>query len=154
MLNAKSSELKRCTICRCWYHPSDKAVSFQKTCSETCRLIRRRRLSRARRERDLQDYRVDERERQRACRSRKRKKAVQRGNPNAMSRAGLNPKVIDLHEVVRESVDIALGKSRAALIRQLTAFLADNSQNHGQTIELQANGHAPACVCKCLSECK
>jgi hypothetical protein len=153
MLNAKSSELKRCTICRCWYHPSDKAVAFQKTCSETCRLVRRRRLSRARRERELQDYRVDERERQRACRRRK-KKAAQRGNSDAMSRAGLQLQVIDLHEVVRESVDIALRKSRAALIRQLTAFLADNSPNRGQIIALQANGHAPACVCKCLSKGK
>ena len=144
--------MKRCTICRRWYHPSVKAVSFQKTCSETCRLIRRRRLSRARRERDLQDYRVDERERQRACRRRRKKKAAERGDPDAMSRAGLQPEIIDLHEVVRESVDIALGKSRAALIRQLTAFLEDNSTNRGQVITLHAAGHAPACVCKCLSE--
>jgi hypothetical protein len=152
MSNPKSSELKRCTICRCWYHPSVKAFSFQKTCSETCRLIRRRRLFRSRRERDLQDYRVDERERQRACRRRKKKKAAEKGDPDVMSRAGLQPQLMDLHEVVRESVDIALGKSRTALIRQLTAFLADNSPNRGQVIRVQAAGHAPACVGKCLAE--
>jgi len=64
MLNAKSSELKRCTVCRRWYHPSVKAVAFQKTCSDICRKMRRRRLARSRRERDLQDSRVEEQARQ------------------------------------------------------------------------------------------
>jgi hypothetical protein len=111
-------------------------------------MIRRRRLSRARRERDLQDYRVDERARQLACRRRKKKKAaserLETADPDVMSRAGLQPQPINLHELVRESVDIALGRSRAALIRQLTASLADNSPNRGQVIAIQANGHAPA----------
>jgi hypothetical protein len=119
MSQAKSSQLKRCTVCRHWYHPSVKAISFQKTCSEICRLWRRRRLSRARRERDLQDYRVDERERQRACRRRKKKKAAFEGtataDSDAMSRAGLQTQPVHLRELVRESVDIALGRSRAAL---------------------------------------
>jgi hypothetical protein len=152
MSKAKSSELKRCSICRHWYHPSIKAISSQKTCSETCRRIRRCRLSRARRERDLQDYRVDERARQRACRRRKKKKATEPADSDAMSRAGLQMQTIDIHKLVRESVDIALEKSRAALIRQLSASLADNSPNRGQVIAVQANGHAPACVGKCLSE--
>jgi hypothetical protein len=136
MLNAKTSDLKRCTICRHWYRPSTKAISFQKTCSKTCRLIRRRRLSRARRERDLQDYRVDERARQRACRRRKKKKAAQTADLDDTSRAGLNPKVIDLQRVVRESVDIVLERSRATLIRQLTASLADSSAIPGQNVAI------------------
>ena len=144
MLNAKSSELKRCTICRCWYHPTIKAVSFQKTCSEKCRKIRRRRLSRGRRERDLQDYRVDERARQRAFRQRKMKKAAERAGSDALSRTGLPPQMIDLHEVVRESVDIVLEKSRATLIRQLTASLKDNTAIPGQNFASQSIGHAPA----------
>jgi hypothetical protein len=144
MSNAKSSELKRCTVCRCWYHPTVKAVSFQKTCSERCRKIRRRRLSRSRRERDLQDYRVDERARQRACRRRKKKKAAETGGSHALSRTGLAPQVIDLHKVVRESVDIVLGKSRTALIRQLTASLKDSTPNPGQIPAVQSVGHAPA----------
>lgn len=119
-------------------------------------MIRRRRLSRARRERDLQDYRVEERARQRVCRRRKKKKAaagsMETADSDAMSRTGLQPQPIDLHELVRESVDIALGRSRAALIRQLTASLADNSPNGGQVIPVQAAGHAPACIGKCLSE--
>jgi len=56
-----SSELKRCALCRRWYRPSVKAVGFQETCSDICRKMRRRR------KRDLRNYRVDERARQRAC---------------------------------------------------------------------------------------
>ena len=156
MSKAKSSKLKRCTVCRHWYHPCTTATSFQKTCSEKCRLRRRRRLARARREHDLQDYRVDERERQLACRRRKKKKAASGGtittDSDAMSRAGLQPQAIDLHELVRESVDIALGRSRATLIRQLTASLTDNSPNRGQVSSVQPVGHGPACVGKCLSD--
>jgi hypothetical protein len=144
MLNAKSFELKRCTICRCWYHPSIKAISFQKTCSGKCRKIRRRRLGQSRRERDLQDYRVDERARQRACRCRKKKGAAETAGSDARSRTGLPPQVMDLHTVVRESVDIVLEKSRAALIRQLTASLRDSTRNPGQIIAVQPAGHAPA----------
>ncbi len=61
-----------------------------------------------------------------------------------MSRAGLQSQVIDLHTVVRESVDIVLGKSRATLIRQLTASLKDSTPNPGQTLAVQSIGHAPA----------
>jgi len=156
MSKAKSSQLKRCTICRHWYHPSIKATSFQKTCSEICRLRRRRRLSRTRRELDLQDYRVEERERQRACRRRKKKKAASEATAttdlDTMSRAGLQTQTMDLHELVRESVDIALGRSRAALIRQLTASLTDNPMNRGQVSPVQAIGHAPTSVGKYMSE--
>jgi len=156
MSNAKSSQLKRCTVCRHWYHPSNTAASFQKTCSEKCRLRRRRRLARARREHDLQDYRVDERERQRACRRHKKKKAASEGTittvSDAMSRAGLQPQAIDLHELVRESVDMALGRSRATLIRQLTASLTDNAPNRGQVSSVQPVGHRSAYVGKCLSD--
>jgi hypothetical protein len=144
MSNAKSSELKRCTICRCCYHPSIKAVSFQKTCSENCRKIRRCRLARSRRERDLQDYRVDERARQRACRRRKKKKATETESSDALSRTGLPMQMIDIHTVVRESVDIVLERSRAALIRQLTASLKDSTPNPGQILAVQSAGHAPA----------
>jgi hypothetical protein len=150
MLNANCSESKRCTVCRSWYHPSVKAVSFQKTCSESCRRIRRRRLARSRRERDLQDYRVDERARQRACRHRKKKKASEAAGSDAPSRTGLPPQAIDIHTVVRESVDRVLMKSRATLIRQLTASLKDSPSIPGQNNAVQATCHVPACSDKCL----
>jgi hypothetical protein len=148
MLNAKSSELKRCTVCRRWYHPSVKAIPFQKTCSETCRKMRRRRLARSRRECDLQDYRVDERARQRACRH--RKKTAEAAVADDRSRTGLPAQAIDINAVVRESVDTVLEKSRATLIRQLTASLKDSTSIPGQNIAVQASCHAPACSGKCL----
>jgi hypothetical protein len=61
-----------------------------------------------------------------------------------MSRAGMPPQVIDLHKVVRESVDIVLEKSRATLIRQLTASLKDSTAIPGQNFAIQSIGHAPA----------
>jgi hypothetical protein len=97
-----------------------------------------------RRERDLQDYRVDERARQRACRRRKKKKSAETAGSESMSRAGMPPQVIDLHKVVRESVDIVLEKSRATLIRQLTASLKDSTAIPGQNFAIQSIGHAPA----------
>jgi hypothetical protein len=61
-----------------------------------------------------------------------------------MSRTGLQPQMVDLHTVVRESVDMVLEKSRAALIRQLTASLKDSTPNPGQILAVQLIGHAPA----------
>jgi hypothetical protein len=55
-----------------------------------------------------------------------------------MSRAGLQPQMVDLHTVVRESVDMVLEKSRATLIRQLTASLKDSTPNPGQILAVQS----------------
>jgi hypothetical protein len=93
---------------------------------------------------------VDERARQRSCRHRKRNKAAEAAGSDAMSRAGLSPQTIDIHAVVRESVDTVLEKSRATLIRQLTASLKDSASIPGQNIAVQATCHGPACSDKCL----
>jgi hypothetical protein len=87
---------------------------------------------------------VDERARQRSCRRRKKKKAAGTAGSDVRSRTGLPPQVIDRHAVVRESVDMVLEKSRATLIRQLTASLKDSTPNPGQIFAAQAIGHAPA----------
>jgi hypothetical protein len=143
--------LLRCTVCRHWYRPSITATSFQKTCSIACRRRRRRRLARCHREHNLQDYRVDERTRQRASRRRRKKKkvAVAQGETKEsgdLSRAGLQPQVADLERFVRQSVDKALKWSRPTLIRQLTALLRDNQANRGQETSLEGLGHAPAYI--------
>jgi hypothetical protein len=91
---------------------------------------------------------VDERARQRACRHRKRR--AKAAVADDLSRAGLPAQAIDIHTVVRESVDTVLEKSRAALIRQLTASLKDSTSIPGQNIAVQASCHAPACSDKCL----
>ena len=91
---------------------------------------------------------MDERARQRACRH--HKKTAKTAGSDAMSRTGLPAQMIDIHAVVRESVDTVLEKSRATLIRQLTASLKDSTAIPGQNIAVQANCHAPACSDKRL----
>ena len=56
---------RRCTECRRWYEPAASGVHNQKICgTASCRRGRRSRMARRRRERDIREYRVDERERQ------------------------------------------------------------------------------------------
>jgi hypothetical protein len=69
-----------------------------------------------------------------------------------MSRTGLLPQVTGISDVVRESVDKVLKRSRATLIRQLTVSIADNAANRGQAVPAGGVCHAPACPCNCLSE--
>jgi len=61
-------ERRRCTECREWFYPAASAVGTQRVCCEDCRKKRNRALARDRRRRNLIQYRVDERERQRQCR--------------------------------------------------------------------------------------
>ena len=149
--------LLRCSVCRHWYRPSITSISFQKTCSIACRRRRRRRLARTRREHNLQDYRVDERSRQRASRRRQKKKkaAVAQAETKEsgdVSRAGFQPQVADIERFVRQSVDKALERSRPTLIRQLTALLADNQAKPGQDSPPGGLRHAPAYICNYLPE--
>jgi hypothetical protein len=69
-----------------------------------------------------------------------------------MSRTGLLPQITGISDVVRESVDKVLKRSRSTLIRQLTASIADNAVNRGQPVPAGGVCHAPACACNCLSE--
>jgi hypothetical protein len=69
-----------------------------------------------------------------------------------MSRTGLLPQITAINDVVRESVDKVLKRSRSTLIRQLTASIADNAVNRGQTVPAGGVCHAPACACNCLSK--
>ena len=149
--------LLRCTVCRHWYRPAETALTFQKTCSIGCRHRRRRRLARLRREHNLQDYRVDERMRQRAFRRRRKKRKAPVGHTEAsesadVSRAGLQPQVADLERFVRQSVDKALERSRPTLIRQLTGLLADNQPKCGQDPSPGGLCHAPGYFCNSLPE--
>lgn len=149
--------LLRCTVCRHRYRPYVTAITLQKTCSIACRRRRRRRLARARREHNLQDYRVDERTRQRASRRRRKKKkaAVAQAETREsgdLSRAGFQPQATDIEKFVRQSVDKALERSRPTLIRQLTALLTDNQANRGQETSLEGLGHAPVYICNSLPE--
>jgi hypothetical protein len=109
---------KRCTECRRWFEPHAAATKHQKSCSTGCRAKRRRRLARRRRARELREYRVDERERQRACRARRR------GEQDAVvSRAGLAVEVPAFERDLLEIVDRHVELSRAGLRREVARLL-------------------------------
>jgi hypothetical protein len=81
-------------------------------------------LARQRRERRLQESRVAERERQRACRQRRR--GGERAPPvGAPSRAGLSPEVAEIEGKIRAALDHAARVSRATLERDLRGILGD-----------------------------
>ena len=125
MKKSKRNRLSRCACCRRWFHPSRSALKTQKTCSAVCRRLRRKKLAKQRRERDLHEYRVAERQRQRDCRRRRQeqgedeKQLVER----AMSRAGLAQEHQDIMEDIFEIVDKASTMSRASLRQELLKIL-------------------------------
>jgi hypothetical protein len=121
-MRPRSVARKRCTECRRWFRPATSAVETQRACSAGCRKHRRRRLARSRRRRDVQDYRVEERERQRECRQRRREAA----GPSAAAACHAPPsarKAVDVLEKLLESWDTAMALSRATLSRKLPAVL-------------------------------
>ena len=79
-------------------------------------------LARHRREHSLQESRVAERERQRACRDR-RGKAAEAVTRRVVSRATLPAEVAGIREEILARVDHAARLSRASLDRQLRGIL-------------------------------
>lgn len=121
----RTSPRKRCCVCRRRFVPQVAAAGHQKTCGEECRRKRRRALGRRRRARELREYRVDERERQRACR-------LAQQVDGGMSRTGLVTEVLDLQRVLLEIVDRNVELSRAGLRREVTRLLRVNPSKVGQ----------------------
>lgn len=72
---------QRCSECRRRFEPAASAVGRQKVCSERCRLMRRGKQRRQRRQHDLINHRDDEKRRQQECRARKRKRATRGQGP-------------------------------------------------------------------------
>jgi hypothetical protein len=102
---------RRCTECRKTFDPAITARDTQRVCGEVCRESRDRKLARARRRRELGDYRADERERQRTRRE-------------GLAADGCHtppsvPKYAELPREVVEIVDRLLRVSRATLLRQI-----------------------------------
>lgn len=117
---------RRCLECRHWFLTHVSAAGHQRTCGEDCRRGRRRRLARARRGRDVREYRVDERERQRACRERRKE-----GSGGAMSRPGLGAEIPALQRELLEIVDKHVEVSRAGLRREVRRLLRVRSREVG-----------------------
>jgi hypothetical protein len=107
---------RRCSECRKTLKPKPSARTTQRVCSEACRAARDRKLARGRRRVDLVDARADERERQRACRARRRAAGGCHAPPST-------PKSSLSRGQIRLIVDRALGRSRRSLERDLRAIV-------------------------------
>lgn len=109
-------ERRRCCECRRWYVPKPSAANHQRTCSGKCRLRRRAKQAKERREADLFNARVDERERQRKHRAGKREEG---GLDPPLSRAGLPAQVRVAVEEILQDLGQAYELSRAGLRRRV-----------------------------------
>ena len=105
----------RCAECRRTFTAEPSARGTQRVCGKACRKARDLRLARARRRRDLDDARADERERQRT--HRKAWAASGCHAPPSTRKCPLSDKE------VRHFVDRALERSRATLVRDLRGIL-------------------------------
>ena len=138
-MEARRESRQRCTECRHWYHAVPSAHSTQKVCGPECRARRRRRLARERRLEHVQDARVEERERQRQCRARRRNAGKAR--EGATEKTG--PPVRDGHappsnanyrEVMGKVLDLwdkEVARSRASLAREIGVILRGSSPWRG-----------------------
>ena len=105
---------RRCTECRKTFSPAATARRTQRVCCATCRAARDRRLARARRRRELGDFRADERERQRTRRERPGGEGCH-APPSTRNYPQLPREVVDF-------VDRLTRLSRASLLRRLHEF--------------------------------
>jgi len=120
----------RCRSCRGLFHPHASAQRNQKTCDGKCRAKRRRLLAKRRRERDLQDHRVEERERQR--KHRKQQQVVEAdfcADAPEASRSVLSAKPPDIEQVILKNWDKQARLSRAGLQRDLQFLLNISEEN-------------------------
>lgn len=158
MGTGKTCARRRCWSCRKWYRPHRLAEGNQRSCSAACHAARCRRSAHLRREKDLQDFRVDERGRQRECRERRRQAEARLGVSEAvaeavseeMSRAGFRSEAADMQRVVLEMWDRRARVSRAGLRRDLQALLGRNRGNLGQGGTRDPLCHAQASFSKSL----
>jgi len=120
---------RRCSECRCSFHPSPRSLATQQVCSAECRAARDRKLARARRRLDIDEYRADERERQQAFRQRRAKPqaAVAPDPAPCHAPASASKSSESLEEVIR-FVAGAFEASRATLLRDLSQMTRQISE--------------------------
>jgi len=119
----------RCSECRKRFVASRQAGEDQRTCCETCRVLRRRKCARKRRRRDVEAYRADERERQRLRRARlaaaraQGELPVAEGDLQAKAGGGHVPasalKSLELQEEIHRILDGPFRLSRAGFGQEL-----------------------------------
>jgi hypothetical protein len=105
----------RCTECRKWFTPAATAREHQRVCGARCRQLRRNRLARRRRGSEVEEWRADERERQR-----RRRKGAQEGPCHEPASDG---KYSDILEKLQQIVDKAVDLSRATFRREARQIL-------------------------------
>jgi hypothetical protein len=127
---------RRCCECRCWYTPAPSTAKTQKTCGKKCRLRRRGKQEKARREADLPTVRRLERARTRCHRERQAtlEGTGLGGTGPPMSRAGLSAEVAGAIEEIIENLGQAERMSRASLRRQLRRLLAGTIEFAGAQV--------------------
>lgn len=135
---------RRCTECRASFEPGVTAVNTQKTCSAKCRVLRRRKHAKRRRDREVQDHRVDERARQAKCRRRRRRERDGTTVTRPMSRAGLPLQVARLEGLILGKLDKIFRVSRAGLARDLRSVLGAIDEKVGREWLEKGGCHEPA----------
>ena len=146
---AKNKRLPRrwCPSCRKQFRPHPSASHNQKTCSAACRLKRKRALARRRREQALAKHRLQERQRRQKLRRRRRQSSLsaeKRTRSVSASRATLPAEVSALQELILETWDKQVGRSRASLLVELRAKLQEIGTKLLQADSNMSSGHAPA----------
>jgi hypothetical protein len=89
-------------------------------------------VARRRRERDIREYRVDERERQ----ARRRAKRRRTPSSTVVSRAGLRAEVAALEQVVLEKWDRLMVMSRAGLRQEIRLALGNAARIVAQEVAM------------------
>ena len=120
-MEPQKTSRRRCFECRDWYRPEPSASLTQKTCGTKCRLRRRGKYEKKRRESDPAAAREGDRDRQRHHRDRERARALAGVSP-PMSRTGLSAQAADAIEEIVEKLGQAQLLSQAGLRRQLRRF--------------------------------
>lgn len=115
----------RCAECRKTFMPEPSARKTQRVCGEACRAARNRDLAQARRRRDLDDARADERARKRASRIRRAEAGCHA--PASARKCPLSTKEVG------EFVDRALDRSRATLVREVRSILLRLAPGFGES---------------------
>jgi len=110
---------RRCTECRRTFTPSPRALATQCVCGPACRAARDRKLARARRRREIDDYRADECDRQRASRAGRARSATTVGVPPGCHAPPSASKSPDLRKEIAQIVERIVARSRATLEHDL-----------------------------------
>jgi hypothetical protein len=114
MRTKKEAPRRKCVVCRGWFRPHSCATRTQLVCFKpSCRLRRRSRKAKERRDGAPEAFRLQERRRQRKHR---RAKLAQFWR---VSRAGLSPEALEIIDESVEKLAQIQAMSRARLLRDL-----------------------------------